>query len=134
MKKVLILLVIAICSICAYAGSYDYVTFITSDGTQQIASSGLTMTISGSNLIADNGTTSLTLSLASLQKMYFSDENGIYSGLNQTAFDNNAEVIVSSLEGKTIGRFENMRTAVSFLTSGTYIVTQNTNSIKILVP
>lgn len=134
MRKLFISLAIVICSGVVHAGNYDYVTFITSNGSQQIESADLVMTVSGTNLVVTNGTSSLTLPLASLQKMYFSDIDGTYTGLNQTVFDNETAVIVSSFDGIVIGQFDNITQAVRSIPAGTYIVSQQNNSIKILVP
>ena len=134
MKKFLSALILILCGLNLHAGEYDYLTFITSAGSQQIESADLVMTISGSNLIADNGKTKLTLALAEVQKMYFSDESGIYTDLENTSFDNDATVSVFNLEGKHIGKYANMSDAVRALSQGTYIVRQNANSLKILVP
>lgn len=134
MKKFLSLFVSVICSLCIYAGEYDYITFITADGSQQIAAANLEMTVSNGNLLADNGATQLSLPLAKLQKMYFSDASGEFTGIDLTEFNSDAAVTVFSPEGKQIGSFYDMATAARSLDKGTYIVRQNNNSIKILVP
>lgn len=134
MKKTLLTFAIALCTSFSFAGDYDYITFITSDGSQHIASAGLMMTISGSNLVADNGTSNLTITLSKLQKMYFSDENGIYTGLETNGFNEDASVLVFTIDGKNIGSYDNIHSAVVGLAAGTYIVRQNTNSIKIIIP
>ena len=134
MRKIKLLLVILLCSLYVHAEGYEYMTFLTSDGTKQIAVTNLTMTISGTNLVADNGTTSLTLPLSTVQTMLFSDANGNYTDLNQTSFNPDGKVSVFNLEGKSFGLYESLNQAISSLSSGTYIIQQDANSFKIMVP
>ncbi len=134
MKRLFLLTVIIVGSLCLSAGNYDYMAFVTDSGIERITSANLVMTIQGNNLVANNGTNSLTIALTNLQKMYFCDENGIYNDLNIVSDTDMAPVAVYSTDGKHIGSFSTMTDAVLTLSKGTYIVTRNNQSTKILVP
>ncbi len=135
MKKILLTFAVVLCAMFSFAGDYDYITFITSEGSQQIASTDLVMTISGSNLVADNGYSNLTITLSKLQKMYFSDKSGgTYTGLDTDELNQNESVHVFTIEGKNIGSYAGINTAALNLPQGSYIIRQKSNSIKIIVP
>lgn len=73
MKKILILLVMAMASLQLMADDYTYMTFKNSDGSiASITSMGLTITFEDGKLIAVNGDETLTLDIGELNLMYFS--------------------------------------------------------------
>ena len=54
------------------AFAYPYLTFQTTDGTQQsVAAESLEITIEGSELVAQNATSGVRILLTQLEKMYF---------------------------------------------------------------
>lgn len=69
LRKSLVMLAFALVSISAMAEQFCYLTFETKDGTKaSVAIESLTMTISGTTLVAGNQ----TFVLDNLSKMYFS--------------------------------------------------------------
>lgn len=132
LKKIFIAFVVATLSGFVYADDYSHITFVTSDGLQSIESSNLVMTVSGNNLVATNGTTTLTLSLSQLQKMYFSDSEGVYTSLQLTE-ENQTITEVFTLDGRNIGTFQSLREAVIGLNKGSYILRQGQNTQKIIL-
>lgn len=85
LRKSLVMLAFALVSISAMAEQFCYLTFETKDGAKvSVAIESLTMTISGTTLVAGNQ----TFVLDNLSKMYFSvsDETtttGIYRAQNE---------------------------------------------------
>ena len=72
MRKIELIILTILIALSAQAASYPYLTFETSGGTKtSVIANGLTMTISGTNLIVG----AQSLGLAELSKMYFSSEN-----------------------------------------------------------
>ena len=132
LKKIFIAFVVATLSGFVYADDYSHITFVTSDCLQSIESSNLVMTVSGNNLVATNGTTTLTLSLSQLQKMYFSDSEGVYTNLQLTE-ENQTITEVFTLDGRSIGTFQSLREAVIGLNKGSYILRQGQNTQKIIL-
>lgn len=83
MKKLLLSLVLAGLLIPSSAADYKYLTLENSDGSKvSLAASGLTLTFSDGNLVANDGT---TLPLSSLAKMYFTETSGITTVTGSTS-------------------------------------------------
>lgn len=107
--------------------------FQTIDGSiSSINAKSLSISVSGDNLTASNGTENLTFKLQELAKMYFT---GDASGVELIPVNiNKGEVSVYTLDGKFAGKFESAASAMSSLTRGIYIVkTSDKKSLKIAV-
>lgn len=72
MKRNIAILIFAAVAGTAAADSYDYLTFRTSDGTEQsITAVGTKITFSNGSLVATNGSTTVTKTLSDMSAMYF---------------------------------------------------------------
>lgn len=72
MKRNIAILIFAAVAGTAAADSYDYLTFRTSDGTEQsITAVGTKITFSNGSLVATNGSESVTKTLSDMSAMYF---------------------------------------------------------------
>lgn len=130
MKKILLLTAFAILSVGAEASQYDYLTFQQTDGTMtSVASVGTTITFSDGNANITNGETATTLSLSSLDKMYFAVTSGVID-VNTPA---EGQIVAYDLTGKEVGTFRNMEELRSKLTKGVYIIKVNGKTKKIAI-
>ena len=116
----------------AHADDYPYLTFETQDGnTQSVAVSGLTLTIADGNLVAANGTQTLTLALSDLTKMYFASEaTSIDELTSKLPTDGVAEVF--TLAGVSLGQ-HSLNALRSTLNAGVYIIKVNGQTLKVTV-
>lgn len=121
-KKLLFLLTFMIGTLTAHGEDYAYLTFETTDGEKvSVAASSLTITISGTTLMA--GSQSFTLS--NLSKMYFStsdETNGIES---LTVEDLNEITEVYDLNGRKVQKDQ--------LRKGVYVIKTKSGNHKIAV-
>ena len=132
MKKILFLLMFAGYVMASPAYDYPYLAFQTSNGTvTTVAVDDLTLSVSGSTLVATNADGTVTLSLGELSKMYFTAEAA--TGITTLDGSKPAEVDVYSLAGVCMGRYPDFATARARLASGVYIVKTETQTQKITV-
>ena len=117
----------------AYADDFPYLTFEKQDGTtQSVAVSGLTLTIADGNLVAANGTETLTLALSDLTKMFFASEaTGIDQLTAKLPADSAAEVFTPA--GVFLGQYESLQAVRSALQQGVYIIKVNGQTLKVMV-
>ena len=111
------------------AEDYGYLVFTLNDGTtQNIVAQGTSLTFSNGNLTATNGTNTLTIPLADLKKMVFSNEgtSGIGNAGNAKALTDNVSEIYD-LQGHKVG------TQLSTLKKGVYIVKSASKTYKKIV-
>ena len=122
MKKVIVLLLMAIGALTAHADSYTYLTFETTDGAKvSVEASLLTITISGTTLTA--GTQSFTLS--NLSKMYFSTSNET-TGIEAISAQNLSDATeVYDLNGRKVSKDQ--------LKKGVYVIKSKSGTYKIAV-
>ena len=100
-------------------GQYPYMSFKTSDGSEQtIGSSGLVITLSSTTLIAQNSTESIEIPLESLISMRFSDDKT--TGINTVIANASSPVSVFSIDGVALGNFESVTEAEQKLPSNVY--------------
>lgn len=112
----------------AHAEDYSFLTLRMADGSEKsFAVSGLTLTPSGSSLVAASGSDTQTYSLAALEKMYFS---ATATGVDGVGASEGAPVEVYSLSGMSVGTFESLNQAQSRLPKGVYIAKQGTRTTK----
>ena len=154
MKKLLLsLFFVSIITAAKADGEYPFLTFESSDGSvtsivvlrtsnidETTGSSSelvpLELTVSDGTLVATNEDGNVVFTLSDLTKMYFSlkDETSIVDGIDiisSLPVDNTAEVY--TLSGIRLGKFKDIESAKSVLTSGVYIINTNNHKIKISI-
>ena len=132
MKKILFLILFAGSALSSLAYDYPYLAFQTSNGSvTTVAVESLTLTVSGSSLVATNDDGSVTLSLSDLSKMYFTTEAA--TGISNVSSNTGNEVDVYTIAGIYIGRYSSFASARDRLGSGVYIVKSESRTQKITV-
>lgn len=133
MKKTLLTLLAAgALALPVSADDYTYLTLTLQDNQQQsLVASGLTLTFSGSNMIATVNGTSTTFALSDLQSMAFTSEAASVDKL--TVDTANGPLHVYSLQGIDFGEFDNIEQLRSQCGKGVYVVKQNGKTLKITV-
>lgn len=122
LRKSLVMLTFALVSISAMAEQFCYLTFETKDGAKvSVAIESLTMTISGTTLVAGNQ----TFVLDNLSKMYFSvSDETTTTGIRQLENMDAKEILaIYDLQGHLVS--ENQ------LKKGVYIVKTKDGTFKI---
>ncbi len=110
------------------AADYKYLVLEQTDGTTvDLPTENLSLTFSGGNLVASNGT---TLPVASLAQMFFSKDP---TGIEEIADKGRLSVLVYTPEGHFAGRFDTLDQARWNLKKGIYIVKKNNETLKIAV-
>lgn len=134
MKNILILILTFTTSLMTYANdyTYNYLVFTTQDGTEKaIAVESLKLSFVNGQLVVDNGVESLTYSLMSLSKMFFS-ENTV-DGIVETVINGNEDVDVFTVSGIWMGKFGNVDDAKKSLQRGVYVLKQGKTTSKIAI-
>ena len=123
MKKKLLLLLLMIEALTMQAADYPYLTFETTDGSKiSVSTESLTLTISGTTLIA--GSQSFTL--VNLNKMYFSASDESTSGISETMIaDLNEVTDIYDLKGNKVSKNQ--------MQKGIYIVKTKKGTFKMAV-
>lgn len=131
MKRFYLAGIVVMAAICAQA-DYSTMVFKTTDGqTHSLSLTGLNIEFDATSMIVKNADTTLTLPLASLSTMEFSDGSTVVVE-NFIADFTNCEVFSSS--GVAIGRFESIENAAASLPSGIYVLQYaNGETTKIVV-
>lgn len=131
MKKILLSLAIAALSLPAFADELNLV-FTTSDGsTWPIAASSLEIKFVDGNMVATNGSESLTLSVASLSSMKFASKA---AGVAEESVAVDGEVSVTGINGVGFGSFQSADEACSNLAPGVYLLKHKSGEVsKIIV-
>ena len=118
MRRLLTIMAVMVFTVLAQAADYKYLIIETADGTTyDLAATGQTITFSNGNLVSSNG---ITLPLASLSKMYFSETSGISEMTKSTTTD--GLVTIYSSTGTLIGQFDNVFAARQALLKGVYVM------------
>ena len=105
------------------ADEYGYMVFTLTDGTtQSITANGLSLSFTGGNLTACNGTEMLTIALTSLKTMAFS--KGGTTGIDATTTDNGTKEIFD-LQGH--------RVTSAQMRKGVYIIKTKNRTYKVNV-
>jgi hypothetical protein len=117
----------------AQAGDYTHLTFQKTDSTTlALDVTSLTMTFSGSQLLATNTQGSYSLTLADLAQMFFS--NGPATGVAAVDADAaSAPVTVYTLTGATLGTYDRLSAFTRQAPKGVYIVKSNGRTFKTTV-
>ena len=135
MKKFLISSVLFMLGLTAGAEAYPYLSFQYADGSAAsfgIGSLSMTFSDSGSKLVVSNGSTSQTLNVADIMKMFFTAND--VSGISVvTPEDTDSRLEVYDISGIYIGKFANARSLGETVEPGIYLVRQNGKTKKIAV-
>ena len=131
MKQLLLTLILAAGAHVSWADTYPYLSFEQTDGTMlSLNADALTMTFDGDKLVANDGQTTTTLSVAQLSRMFFSAENTAIVDINADAADAQAEVY--SAAGVFVGKFANAAEARTKMKGGVYVIKQNGKTFKMI--
>ena len=123
MKKIILFMTMMVGVLTAHADSYTFLTFETTDGAKaSVSVSDLTLTISGTTLIA--GTQSFTLT--NLSKMYFSTSDETTTGISEVMkADLDEATDIYDLQGHKVTKAQMRR--------GVYIVKTKNRTYKMVV-
>ena len=123
MKKIILFMTMMVGVLTAHADSYTFLTFETTDGAKaSVSVSDLTLTISGTTLIA--GTQSFTLT--NLSKMYFSTSDETTTGISEVMkADLDEATDIYDLQGHKVTKAQMHR--------GVYIVKTKSRTYKMVV-
>jgi hypothetical protein len=132
MKKIVLMMALAMYVLTASATGYAYLLFTNTAGTTTAMNvTGLTMTVSGTQLQVTNNTENLSFVLTDLASMQFSKTDTLTAVENVLAADKPVEVY--SVIGVKLGSYESLLKAVCGQKKGVYVITDGTNSQKIVV-
>ena len=131
-KRGVMLCVVAVLAIAANAGTYKYLEFTNISGTKTVFDvANLTINVSGNDLQVTNSDGTVDLALVDLASMQFLTTN------TPTAVDNilnaDAEIHVSTITGASLGTYSSLMEAAKNLQSGTYVISNGTQSQSIVV-
>lgn len=141
MKRLFSLALLAVSATCgAYAQSYDYLTFQQTDGTEKaLPAVGTKITFADGQLVATNGTETLTYSVADVQKMFFAAAaSGIASAevgssISATIVDGQLKVNAPTGTAVALYNAEGRRISTSArLDKGLYVVRVGNETLKLL--
>lgn len=132
LKRMMMLCVVVVFAICANAGTYNYLEFTNISGTKTVFNvANLTIKVSGNDLQVTNSNGTVNLTLMDLASMQFLTTN------TPTAVDNilnaDAEIHVSTITGASLGTYSSLMEAAKNLQSGTYVISNGTQSQSIVV-
>ena len=130
MKRLSLLL--AVCgSLLSYAGSYNYLVFVSTAGTTTTFSvEGLTMHVEGSHLHVSNTNGTVDLVLTDLASMQFSSDG---TTMLENVLNADAPVQVYSVTGASIGTYCSMVEAAKGLNAGTYVIASGNQSLTVVI-
>ena len=131
-KRGVMLCVVAVLAIAANAGTYKYLEFTNISGTKTVFNvANLTINVSGNDLKVTNSDGTVDLALVDLASMQFLTTN------TPTAVDNilnaDAEIHVSTITGASLGTYSSLMEAAKNLQSGTYVISNGSQSQSIVV-
>ncbi|MBO4827344.1 MAG: hypothetical protein J5506_08950 [Prevotella sp.] len=105
--------------------SYDYLVFRLQDGTlQSVNAVGTTITFDGTNAVVTNGSNRLTLPVANLASMFFSNDASATAIKSIDSDDSSDEAEYYTLGGVKVDRMEQ---------GGVYIIRKNGKTYKQVV-
>ena len=133
MRKLLLLSLLAIGTSQMKADDYLYLTFTNTDGAEQSVSiDGLKVSFADGNIVAEATEETLTLPLADVAKMYFSDTKSEQTGIKE-AVSKGEGISVYTTSGMFIGIFANAAQAHKQLEHGLYVIRNNGKTYKMAV-
>ena len=131
-RKIVLLAVVAMCSLFAQAGEYGYLLFTnTSDVTTALTVTNLSMTVNGNELAVTNDEGNVQFVLTELREMQFSKES-VAQGI-ENVLDGEQPVQVYSIGGASLGTYDNLVQAAQQLSAGAYVIVQSNKSQKLVV-
>jgi hypothetical protein len=117
-------------TLSTYADDYPYLIFETTDGSRTpVEVESLTIQIVDGNLVADGKTFSLT----SLSKMFFANTPDATSGIEDLRSADSGAVEVYSLNGMSLGSYNNVSEAKQSLQRGIYVIKSGSKTFKVAV-
>ena len=127
------LLTMALTPSLAFAGRYNSLKFTSNTGeTYTVATNNLEILVDGENLTFSN--TNLTIPLASLVSMEFTDYDDNAADAHTIVIDGDNSVSVYDINGTSVGSFDSYSEALAALGHGFYVIKDaNGNSLKISV-
>lgn len=129
MKK-FILMFLLVCAGMMQAGEYAYLVFNNTDGSATVLSvSNLKMNVAGTSLQVTNETENVSLELANLASMQFSNDPTAI----ENVLDGDKAVDVFTPLGLKIGHYDNLLQAAGSLPKGVYVISNGTNSQTIIL-
>ena len=132
MKKIGLMVAMAVCALTAWSVDYPYLVFTNTEGTTTAFSvSNLTMTVSGTELQVTNDDGTVSFKLAELSAMQFSSTETLTALENVLKADEPVKVL--TLTGMEIGSFDSLLDAARSLEKGVYVLTNGKNTQKIII-
>lgn len=130
MRKELLTLALLTGMLSAQADEYPYLIFQTTDGSRTpVEVESLTIQIVDGNLVAGGKTFCLT----SLSKMFFATTPDATSGIEDLRSAENGTVEVYSLNGVSLGSYNNVSEAKQSLQRGIYVIKSGSKTFKVAV-
>ncbi len=133
MKKIYAFLAACMLFVSIQAADYSYLVFTNTSGVNTIVSlSDITFSLTDTGLQVTNESGTVSFTLTDLSSMQFSVDGTVASGIDNV-IKADAPVDVYLVDGLRIGSFDSLIDAVSALDEGVYVVSDGTNSQKIIV-
>lgn len=130
MRKKLLVLALLAGTLSVQADEYPYLIFETADGGRTpVEVESLTIQIVDGNLVAGGK----TFSLASLSRMFFALTPDATSGIEDLRATEDGAVEVYSLNGVSLGSYENVSAAKQSLQRGIYVMKGGSGTFKVAV-
>lgn len=131
MRKLIILIILAVGVISAYAAEYDWLTFTLDDNTEvSVATDGLQLVYSDGKLRVFSSTVDETFALSSLSSMRFTAQP---TGISQIETDDaHSPLLLYSIQGQFLGSFSSMNQIRAGVSSGVYIIQQGSATHKVI--
>lgn len=115
----------------AQASDYTCITFVKTDGTQTAVSvSNLIMTVENGVITAVSNDGSVDIPLDQLSKFHFSNDP---ASVENVEIDYSQPVEVFDTTGKSLGSYDDVRTAVGLLQPGIYVMKTPAKTFKTVV-
>lgn len=131
-KRIVVLLLLIVNGVMAYASTYSYMVFTSTSGAKTAFSvENLCLTVNGSQLHISNDTVSINFMLADLVSMQFSNENSTTSLENVLNVD--AMVEVYSISGAFLSNYPSLVEAALQLGTGTYVISNGSVSQIVII-
>ena len=133
MKKLLLLILLAVSFTSAHADDYGFLAFQMQDGTlQTMTTEELRITFADGELVATAGTQTLRLPLSDLTKMFFSTD--ALTGIESPGIAADIEEgTVYNVQGVRVGRLRQGEKQINGLPQGIYIVKRGGKAEKVSV-
>lgn len=132
MRKMVLTCLLIVSALMAQAGEYAYLVFTDTEGvTTAFTVTNWTASVDGSALKVTNDEGTVSLELANLQSMQFSNEaqpQGI-----ENVLDGDAPIMVFTILGTKIGSYDSLLQAATDLSQGVYVVSNGKSTVKVTI-